>query len=529
MPDQPLAFDLKLLPDWLKETPGKNPYANYEGDTGESRPDRGGRPGQRPDRPRGGPPRGDRPGPPRHPGQPGRPGPPGQAGRPGTYGPPAGPPRGDHQRRGDRPDHPRRGGPPHGDRRAARDHGGPGHHRPPAAAPPPPVVVRFLPEPGLVEAIIKQIRGTGIAFPLLELARMFIAKPERHRVAIAAADAAVKVYQVGDDGPVALSHNALLAAAFAGNRDRYYRAETTELEAVRGNFTNVARCRATGTIFGPTNHHSYQATLRRHYQEHFASRVSFDGFLRQIEVTANPEAIEAWKNSVRTVTTFHTTQEPTELTFKSVGAAEQHFAAHYFPQLVRALPTAEMPGPAASQTPDRALAAAIRQAWEQECRFPERVMDALRRQLGEAGLIPFRRGPKAWMFTAVRPRPFKASGQAVSGNIAAILRIVESHRPCTRGTLAEQLIPAAAEAAERDKFKNSLAADLHWLVHAGFVIEYHDGTLELPLPPPPKKPQQPKGTHPPQAAPEPAHAPATAPVAPAATAAQPPPGAPAAT
>jgi hypothetical protein len=31
--------------------------------------------------------------------------------------------------------------------------------------------------------------------------------------------------------------------------------------------------------------------------------------------------------------------------------------------------------------------------------------------------------------------------------------------------------------------KESLASDLHYLVHAGHVIEFHDGTLDLPLSP----------------------------------------------
>ena len=32
MSDLPQEFDLKFLPDWLKEAPAGNPYADYEGD-----------------------------------------------------------------------------------------------------------------------------------------------------------------------------------------------------------------------------------------------------------------------------------------------------------------------------------------------------------------------------------------------------------------------------------------------------------------------------------------------------------------
>ena len=32
MSDSPLDLDLKFLPDWLKESDDKNPYANYAGE-----------------------------------------------------------------------------------------------------------------------------------------------------------------------------------------------------------------------------------------------------------------------------------------------------------------------------------------------------------------------------------------------------------------------------------------------------------------------------------------------------------------
>ena len=35
MSDLPQDFDLKFLPDWLKEGAAKNDYADYAGDTGD--------------------------------------------------------------------------------------------------------------------------------------------------------------------------------------------------------------------------------------------------------------------------------------------------------------------------------------------------------------------------------------------------------------------------------------------------------------------------------------------------------------
>ncbi|MBV9128023.1 MAG: hypothetical protein JO117_08060 [Verrucomicrobia bacterium] len=45
----------------------------------------------------------------------------------------------------------------------------------------------------------------------------------------------------------------------------------------------------------------------------------------------------------------------------------------------------------------------------------------------------------------------------------------------------------AAEAAPLVKAKAALAADLRYLVQAGHVIEFHNGTIDLPLSPKPKE------------------------------------------
>src|SRR5882757_8685555 len=54
MSDLPQEFDLKFLPDWLKESPATNRYADYQGESADrprrDRDDRGGPRGPRPER-----------------------------------------------------------------------------------------------------------------------------------------------------------------------------------------------------------------------------------------------------------------------------------------------------------------------------------------------------------------------------------------------------------------------------------------------------------------------------------------------
>jgi len=62
-----------------------------------------------------------------------------------------------------------------------------------------------------------------------------------------------------------------------------------------------------------------------------------------------------------------------------------------------------------------------------------------------------------------------------------------------RKLLAEQLAPAGAEAADLEKAKMTLVSDLHWLIREGYVIEFNDGSLDLPRSKPPVTPTADEG------------------------------------
>jgi hypothetical protein len=50
------------------------------------------------------------------------------------------------------------------------------------------------------------------------------------------------------------------------------------------------------------------------------------------------------------------------------------------------------------------------------------------------------------------------------------------------------LAPAGAEPADLEKAKMTLAPELHWLIREGYVIEFNDGSLDLPRTKPPVAP-----------------------------------------
>jgi len=553
MPELPVDFDLKLMPDWLKEPPTKNPYADYEGGGEEPRrrgrddwgggggnrgrgDDRRGRPGggQRP----GGPPRGDGP---RRDDRPRKDGP----AAPGARKPDAKRP----DRPAGRPDD-RRGRP--GEQRRTDDRDRPAHQEPQTQ--PANVSIEFFPDDNCAQSIARQVKSTHRAYSLFDLARMFLARPERHRLKITTRTVAEALYQVGENGPVWTDRAAAERAAFPIAREKYYVEVTEQREAPKGNFSNVARCRANGVLLGPTSYHGYQPALRRLYDERFSRRMSYQDFLREIEVVNDPALVDQWKQQASSITVYQlvppapvekpkpaaekadpapvaletpageetpateapateepaaeaaesanpdTAAEPVEAVaetpaeaaeeapaaaydgpvFASLIEVEQHFKENYLPGLIRTGSSFHLSGEASKTLNDKGIAAAVRQAWEQERGFPGQMMHQLRQQFSRVGLQVFKHRKRMQFVSLIRPAPMENG--SLSASVAEILQAIQASSTCNRASLATTLLGADESAVDQAR-KATLATDLRWLIETGRVIEFSDGRLELPLAP----------------------------------------------
>jgi hypothetical protein len=495
MSDSPQDFDLKFLPDWLKEAPSPNRYANYEGESERPRRD---------DRRPGGPPRGDRPpgrsgpGGPRPGGQrpggaPGGPRPGGPGARPGSPGgnrPGPGGPRGPRSEGGPRRDDRRGpGGPPRGgDRREDA--------RPPREAPAPaPAELRidFLPEPNAGGGIARQIKGSGRAYAVFQTAKLFLERPERHIVRITSMKGEAPLFQIGD-GPISFDRALIERGAFLQAKDEYYTEETVQGEPIKGNFSNVARVRSAGILLGPTNHHGYQPALRKIYEERFSRRMSFQDYQQyEVEVVNDEQTVNDWKEQARNSTTYTTTKEAEPIVFKSLFDAEQHFRKTYLPTLIKTGLTLECSGPASRHGLDRHVSNAVREAWEKERLFPQGVVNNLRPFFNEAGLHFFKHRKRVLHVSATKPVRHPEN-QPFSDGITTLLKTVEAQPRIKRPQLALKILGEGHELPDAAPRKEALAADLHYLIRIGHVIEFADGSFDLPLSPkgetPP--PQQPK-------------------------------------
>src|SRR5437762_7009269 len=198
----------------------------------------------------------------------------------------------------------------------------------------PSVTMRFLPYLPAFENVVAQIQSGSVAYSLFALARLFLEKPVGYEVCLTA-KAESPLYQLGDNGAVSVDREFLERNAFRFAQRDFYHVDVVETDPIKGNFSNVARCRLSGTLLGPTNYHNYQPQLRALYEQRFSRRMSFTDYERQIEIVSDSELVERWKDKTRKITTYTTLRETTSLKFSSALEAERHFRSHYLPGLIR--------------------------------------------------------------------------------------------------------------------------------------------------------------------------------------------------
>jgi hypothetical protein len=447
-------LDLRLLPAWVNEPVRANEYSHFEGE--DPRSDE--RDGRRPNRNRGG--ERDR-----------------RAPRSRDPRAPQSREQGPRRPRPDRPD----------GRRPAEDRRRPDDRREREVVRPIAVSVRFLPHPPAFNSVIAQIKSGSVAYSVFALARLFLEKPERYDVRLTTPEDR-PLFQLGENGAVSSDRTILEGSAFTNARDDFYNVEVVQSEPLKGNFTNVARCRLSGTLLGPTNHHNYQPQLRNLYEARFSRRMSFFDYQKQVEIVSDPAVVEEWKEQARNVTTYTAKTGEPPLTFTNAAEVERHFRQNHLPGLLHGAHELTIGGVLSRRLPDRALGRAIEEAWSVETRSPSKMMQELSTGLRQAGLNIFRHRRGMLFVSPIRARVFSHESTGVSASINAILEKVTSTPGINLKQMAEQLAPAGAEPADLERARLALASDLHWLVSEGYLIEFNDGSLDLPKTKPPVAP-----------------------------------------
>jgi hypothetical protein len=473
-PDSEFDLEKLFLPAWAQGPPAVNKYASFVGDDRPPREHGERLPGRRPPRRDF-----DRPG--------ARP----KGGRP-------------QERRE------RRGGP------RERDEAPVQREEP---APPPQLTVSILPDEKGVESLARQIRVSGRAYPLFGIAQLILQKPERQQIRF-------EVIKKPDGTPAqplflcALDDTLWLSEEQAANHllnrhfNTFYQAERTPTEPPRGTYTFVGQCGISGVILGPPNHHDYQNQLRKLHAERFA-RMPFEAFKARVKIVKDEAVVKKWIEDQSFKTEYNCLNVPEALKLPNREEVEKHFRQVHLGNIVKAVESHTLSGPAARQLRCPELQRLVRMTWEEQRRFPLKVATTLSQQFGGHGLQFFKVNRTVTHVSVARPHFLDLEATPVSEGVKRIVNYINANPKCTRRKLLETLAPAPvaapadegtqgsaecsvqsaelpaapAAAVEASPEQAALAGDLHWLIHEGHVIEFANGVLDTakkPLPKPPK-------------------------------------------
>jgi hypothetical protein len=458
-------FDLEklFLPAWAQDPPKANRYADFAGDDRRER-SFDGRKGSRPPPRRDGP-RGPRPG-------------------------------------GPRPDRgPQQGRRPEGSFAVEQ-----APRREPLP-PPPDIAVTILPDDKGVESLARQIRVTGRAYPLFDIAHLILQKPERQLVRFdvkknAEGKPVQPLFLCALDDTLWLSEDEATAHILARHFDTLYQAERTATDPPRGTYTFVAQCGLSGTVLGPPNYHDYQNQLRKLHAERF-SRMPFEAFKARVKIVKDEATVKKWIEDHSFKTEYNCLNVPEPRKLASRDELNQHFREVHLANLVKSVDSYTLGGAAARQLRSPGLQRAWRTAWDEQRRFPLQVATVLSQQFASHGLQFFKVNRTVTHVSVARPHYLDLEATPASEGIRRIIEFINANPKGTRRKLLETLAPAPAAAApavppaagtpppmpEATPEQTALGSDLHWLIHQGHVIEFANGILQTakkPLPRPPK-------------------------------------------
>jgi hypothetical protein len=397
-------------------------------------------------------------------------------------------------------------------------------------APLPEFNVAFIPEEKGVEQLARQIKVTGRAYPLFQIALLILQKAERYSVQLTpkkkADGTTEKLFVCALDETPWTSEDEAVAHVLKNHFATFYQTDKIPCDPPKGVYTFVAQCGMSGVILGPPNYHDYQNQLRKLHAEKF-SRMPFDVFKSRVKIVKDEAVVKKWVEEQSSKIEYTALNVPEPVKFPTLEEVEKHFRATHKDSIIKAVETGTVAG-----LPSRSLRCAglqrlIRQEWEHQKYFPLPIATKLSQQFAHHGLQFFKVNKTVTHVSVARPLFLDIETTPVSDGIKRIVQFINANPRCTRKKLIEALAPTPKaavipvgetpapavpvaegetaqapapakptepKAGEPTPEQTLVLVDLHWLIHAGAVLEFADGRMETAKKPAPKPPKPEKKT-----------------------------------
>ena len=379
----------------------------------------------------------------------------------------------------------------------------------PPPRPPLELDVALQPEKNGVESLARQIKHTGRSYPLFDIARLILTKPERYLVVLKTrkkedGSVAQPLFFCQMDETVWLSEDQALDHVLSRHFDTFYKTDKTEIDPPKGTYTFVAQCGMSDQILGPPNYHGYQDKLRALHADRFP-RLPLDVFKSRVKIIHDEEVVKQWLDDQSWKTEYIAINLPEEARLESREAVREHFRQHHLSNLISGVSDVALKASVFNKKTPPRMQNLVRYAIDDQRRFPLKIVNMLSQEFSSHGLQFFKRKKSVTHVSVSRPHHLNLDHTPVSDSIRNIVTFVVDNQNCTRRMILDKFVPepdkpeSAEVPAEGDAPKpdtplsperTAILSDLHWLVHQGHVVEYANGQMEIA--PKPQPPQQKK-------------------------------------
>jgi hypothetical protein len=396
-----------------------------------------------------------------------------------------------------------------------------------------------------VESLARQIKLTGRAYPVFEIAHLILSKPDRYQVTFEVVKqeggkAVQELWHCSIDNTVWLSMEEAVGHVFRRHFEMFYQAEKTPTDPPKGTYTFVAQCGLSGAILGPPNYHDYQVKLRKLHAARYA-RMPLAAYQAKVRIVRDEEVVKKWIEDQSYTTEYTCLNVPEPVKLANREEAEKHFREVHAATLIRPVDSWTSSAATVQQSPNTVLRQLLRYEWEEQRRFPLKVVTVLSQQMAGQGLQFFKVNKTVTHVCVARPHYLDLDETPVSDGVGRIVEYVRAHEGCSRRDLVEALAPTpphpeaapskdeevpSPTAAKQDdsasegpegtqsgdaapaasgtessqaeteaaptSAQTAVVGDLHWLIHQGHVIEFANGRLESAKKPKPRPEPKPK-------------------------------------
>ncbi|MDB4531503.1 hypothetical protein N9209_02695 [Akkermansiaceae bacterium] len=221
--------------------------------------------------------------------------------------------RDDRRGGGGRRDDRRGGGGPRRDNRGGGGGGGRGprdggrgrrddDRRPPRreVEPPEGFKMSLMPAEESLDLLAKRVIDSGQTFSVFDLAKVLLQSRDRFRVTFESSEKVF--YRCREDQSIWLTKDEARSHLWRSDWvKKFYEEVQVEGEAPKGSFSAISRCGISNELLGPPNYHGYQEKLTALHRERF-SNMSIDAYKAKVRTEHGEEVVEAWLESMKTVT-----------------------------------------------------------------------------------------------------------------------------------------------------------------------------------------------------------------------------------